>query len=50
MPTPAANPSLYFKGVLFDYLVERVTKTAVSPDAMGGHPMTVPTTSLILNI
>ena len=46
MPTPAANPSLYFKGVLFDYLVERVTKTAVGPDAMSGHPMTVPTTSL----
>jgi len=30
-------------------IVERVTKTAVSPDAMGCHPMTVLATSLIFD-
>lgn len=46
MPTPTANPYQNFKGVLFDCIVERVTKTAVSPDAIGSQPMTVLTTSL----
>jgi hypothetical protein len=47
MPTPVVQPisKLYRDGLFLYYIVERVTKTAVDPDAMSSQPMTVSTTS-----